>query len=59
MSESQTRFKSQEEKMKFVEESGLWDRLLKGEGEAFKEYFELNGAKIRSITFSQSEKPIS
>lgn len=57
MSESKIRFKSQEEKMKFVEESGLWDRMLKGEGEALKEYFELSGAKVKSITFSQPEKP--
>ncbi len=56
MSESKTRFKSEEEMMKFVEESGLWGRMLKGEGEALKEYFELNGAKIKSITFSQLNK---
>ncbi len=56
MSESITRFQSEEEKMKFVEESGLWDRMFKGEEGALKEYFELNGAKIKSIKFSQPIK---
>ena len=56
MSEAKTRFQSENEKMKFVEESGLWDRMLRGAEGALKEYFELSGAKIKSIKFSQPIK---
>ena len=43
------RFSNDEELFAFLESSGLGERLRKGEKDAFKEYFELNGAKVESI----------
>lgn len=53
MSDIGRRKLSEEDLLKILEETSLGERLFRGEKEAFKEYFELNGAKLKSVTFSQ------
>ena len=49
MNKPARRFKNEEELFEYLDISGLGERLRKGEKEAFKEYFELNGAKVTRI----------
>ena len=56
MNKPARRFKNEEELFEFLDKSGLGERLRRGEIEAFKEYFELNGAKISRIEDRQPAK---
>jgi hypothetical protein len=56
MNKPARRFKNEEELFEYLDKSGLGERLRKGEREAFKEYFELNGAKITRIEDRQPAK---
>ena len=56
MSKPARRFETEEELFEYLDKSGLGERLRKGEIEAFKEYFELNGAKISQIEDRQPAK---
>jgi len=53
MSEASNKKLSEADLLKILEETDLGERILRGEKAAFKEYFQLNGAKLKSITFSQ------
>lgn len=56
MNKPARRFETEEELFEYLDKSGLGERLRKGEIEAFKEYFELNGAKITRIEDRQPAK---
>lgn len=56
MSNKPKKFATDEELFEYLDRSGLGDRLRKGDKDAFKEYFELGGAKVAWIEDRQPTK---